>query len=299
MPLETVHVLLQTDEITPQPVDGVGVRVYSSDGITLLTEGVSGDADDGLVEFVLDGTASPGTESMLLFYIIGGAIQNPQRIQVISPPGDNNFEITVSQFTLPTSPYPRLCRVSGYVLGPTGSPLPGVDMHFMRCSSPISIDGSLVLGERAAQRTSKSGWFEIDLLRGSSYHVTVDTLVHMREIFVPDVAGIRLSDLLFPVVRSVELTPAGPWSIAEGASLDVTVEATVSDYRVLEGTAREDIIYEVDDASVVGLSVCSDRLVLTGRSPGSATLTVTRRDTSIQHVPADGDTLATISVTVV
>lgn len=299
MPLETVRVLLQTNEIVPQPVDGVGVRVYSAGGVTLLTEGTSGDADDGLVEFVLDGTASPGTEYVLRFYVIGGAIQNPQRIQVVSPADANDFEITVAQFTLPTSPYPRLCRVSGYVLGPTGAPLPGVDMHFMRCSQPVSIDGALVLGERAAQRTNKSGWFEIDLVRGSSYHVTVDTLVHMREILVPDISGIRLSDLLFPVVRTVTLTPSGPWTISEGDELEVTVEAIVSDRRVLEGTGEDDITYEVADASIVGLSVYSDRLVLTGQSPGSTTLTVTRRDTSIQHVPYDGDTLAEISVTVV
>lgn len=304
MPLETVRVLLQTDEVSPQPVNGVGVRVFSSGGVTLLTSGTSGDADPGEVEFTLDGSALPGTEYVLRFYILGGSIQSPQRIRVISPPGDaptgaNNFEVEVSSFALPTSPHPRLCRVSGYVLGPSGAPLPGVDMHFVRCPSPISLDGSLVLGERVAQRSNQAGWFELDLIRGSAYYVIIDSMIdRQREVTVPDVAGIRLSDLLFPTVRQVSFSPAGPWSLAEGATLEIFPEVLVSDYRVLDGAAPEDVVYTIGDASVVGLSVCSDRLVLTGQSPGVTTLTVTRRDTSIQHVPDDSATLATISVTV-
>ncbi len=303
MPLETVDILVQDDEVTPQPVDGVTVRVYDSAGTTLITSGVTGAVTPGRAEFTLDGD-DPPTEYQLRFSVNGGSIVSPQAIEVYSPPasaptGANNFEIEASMFSLPPAVNARLCRCSGYVWGPNGRPRKGVDMHFIPCFNPLVVEDIGILGERVAVRSDEDGYVQVDLLRGGEYLATIETHENIqRHVVVPDRTSININHLLFPIVVDVDFTPTGPWTVAADAELEIVPVVTASDFRVLEGTGADDVQYATDDPDIADVTVAADKIVIRGIAAGTTTLRVTRQDESIVYVPDPGIDGGVVTITV-
>jgi hypothetical protein len=303
MPLETVRVTVMSDDVVPVPVDDVVVRFFESDEVTLVTEATTGAVETGVAEVTLDGDVAPVTY-YLRFYIQQGSIVSPQQIAVHSPAsgsptGANNFEVEASVFSLPAATDVRLCRVSGFVLDPSGRPRAGANIQFVRCPGPISSGGALILGERVAQKTDRNGYMQIDLIRGSDYLVTVDGHENIpREVTVPDRSSMALAHLLFPVVATASFSPAGPWTVAVGGSLMITPTITASDYEELDGTALADVIYSIDDTSVASLETSSSSLIIHGVAAGTTTVRLERRDTSIVHHPDTGIIDDEIQVTV-
>jgi len=303
MALETVVVSAQDDQLTPQPVDGVVVRVFDDTGTTFITEGTTGSYLPGKVMFTLNGDASP-VSYQLRFYVSGGSVVSPQYIEVYSPAalaptGANNFLVTATTFVLPQATNPRLCRASGYIYGPNGIPRRGIDIHLIPCFNPLIVDGIGVLGERVAIRTDNTGYASVDLFRFGKYLATVESQENVqREIAVPDRSAVNLNDLLFPVVAVVEFDPVGPWTLGVGGSLVLVPELVASDFRTLTGTATEDVKYAVDDTSIATVTVETGTLTLHGLSAGSTTLRVTRKDTSIVRIPDTGIAGGVVSVVV-
>lgn len=303
MALETVRVTVLNDELAPEPVDDVVVRVYDSTGTTFITQAVSGDVNPGEVEFTLNGDAD-GILYQLRFFISGGSILSPQAIDVYSPPagsptGANNFEVIASLFTLPPATDVRLCRASGYVVGPDGRPKRGIDMHFIPINRPMVVDGKVILGERVAARTDADGYVSIDLFRGGLYLATVESHENIqREICVPDRSSVNIGHLLFPIVADVNYDPAGPFSVAVGAQLEVVPTVITSSFVELDGVADADVEYRSDDDTIASVSVMSDRIVIAGVSPGVTNLRVTRRDSSILYVPDAAITDGVVAITV-
>lgn len=291
MALETVRILVQDDQVVPEPVDDVVVRVYDAAGIVLITSGTTGAVEPGIAEFTLDGDTVP-EEYQLRFFINGGSIVSPQQIAVYSPASlaptsANNFEVNATMFVLPQASNPNLCRASGYVKGPNGQPRRGIDIHFIPLFSPLLVGDDTVLGERVAVRTDTTGFVSVDLYRNGKYEATVESHENIqRSIVVPDRASVNIGDLLFPVVELVEYSD--PLELNVGEALDVTVEVTASNYQVLTGTAGEDVCYSVDDPSVASIEVLSDRITIHGIATGTTTLRATRRDTSIVLSPDPG-----------
>jgi hypothetical protein len=306
MALETVNVVVKDDQIVPQPVDAVVVRVFDSTGTTFITEGTTGvpTPGSGSVQFTLNGSGPLPTTYQLRFYINGGAIKSPQYIQVFSPPslaptGANNFLVTASLFTLPTATNPRLCRASGFVWGPDGRPRRGVDMHFIPCFRPLVVDGYGVLGERVAIRTDQDGYASTDLFRTGIYQVTIESQEnYTRVIYVPDRSSINLFNLLFPLVVDVQYTPVGPWFVPVGTQLTLVPTLTANDYRVLDGIGDQDVIYSTDDQNIASVTVNADNIIIRGNAPGSTTLRVSRRDTSIVYIPDPGINNGAIGISV-
>lgn len=293
MPLETVRVTVMSDDVVPVPVDDVVVRFFEDDEVTLVTEATTGAVESGVAEVTLDGDLVP-TTYYLRFYVQQGTIVSPQQIAVHSPAsgaptGANNFEVTASMFSLPAATDTRLCRVSGFVLDPSGRPRAGANIQFVRCPGPISSGGALILGERVSQKTDRNGYLQIDLVRGSDYLVTVDGHENIpREVTIPDRSSMALAHLLFPVVATASFDPAGPWTVAVGNSLTITPTITASDYEVLDGAALEDVIYSIDDPDVASLETSSGSITVHGVAVGGTTVRLERRDTSIVHHPDTG-----------
>lgn len=304
MALETVLVSVNDDQVVPQPVDGVVVRVFDATGTTFITEATTGVPLPGQVMFTLNGAGPTPVTYQLRFYINGGAILSPQYIEVYSPPalaptGANNFVVTASLFALPTATNPRLCRASGYVWGPDGHLLRGLDIAFIPCFRPLVVDGYGVLGERVNTRSDEDGYLSVDLLRDGIYQVTIESHENItRAVYVPDRSSINIFHLLFPLVISVDYTPAGPWTIATGASLDLTPVVKANDYRTLTGVADADVEYTVDDPAVASVTVGTDKITLKANAPGSTTLRVARRDTSIVYIPDPAISNGAVAITV-
>lgn len=295
MAIETVEITVQDDTISPQPVDGVVVRVFDDTGTTLITSGTTGTVTPGVVQFSLNGAAAPSpVRYQLRFYINGGSIVSPQYIDVFSPPsgaptGANNFLITAHLFTLPEATNPRLCRASGFIWQPDGELRRGVDIFWIAQFRPLVVDGFGVLGERVNTRTDKDGYIQVDLLRTGIYKATVESHENVeRHVHVPDRPSINVMHLLFPILSKVSYAPAGPYSVAVDGDLILTPTLVATDYRTLHGTAPRDAVYAIDDPTIASINVQKDTIIIHGLAAGSTNLRVTRKDQSIVYIPDPG-----------
>jgi hypothetical protein len=304
MALETVQIKVQDDQIVPQLVDGVVVRVFDQTGTTLITEGTTGSVIAGTAEFTLNGD-NPAITYQLRFYINGGSVLSPQYIQVYSPPsaapppGGNTFTITAALFTLPTATNPLLCRVSGFIWGPDGRPKRGIDIAFIPLFRPLVVGEIGVLGERVNTKTDKDGFVQVDLLREGCYFASVESHENVqRDVEVPDRSSVNIMHLLFPIVVKIAYGVIPPIAVPVDGLVTLTPVITASDFRTLEGTAPEDVQYAVDDPSVASVVINQNTIVINGLSAGTTNLRVTRKDASIIYLPDPGIDGAVVQITV-
>jgi hypothetical protein len=228
---------------------------------------------------------------------------SPQTIDVYSPAtaapnGNNWFKIPGQTFAMPTSPDPRLCRASGFFRDGSGRPFANVELFFIAQFKPAIVDGRAVVGERVFLRTDEDGYAQIDLFRNGEYRATLQSLEdYTRIVHVPDRASVSIVDLLFPVVTHIDWDPTSV-SVAEGATQDVILTVTSSDYWELAGTALDDVQYEMEDTEVAIVDKLTDKLIITGLSAGTTSLIATRKDQTVVVIPASQITNYQLSVTV-
>lgn len=264
------------------PVDGVLVRVYSTDGKRVLGENITDSG--GVAAFLLPGPA----EYDARFYKFAAGFRQPLRLDVQSDaatPGKtpNAFEVQANTFLHPQATDPRLSRASGYFRDVTGASRRQLDIHFI-LYSPFLLEGSAVMGERVSLKTDDQGFGCIDLVRCAVYKVTIESWEdHPRTIRVPDTPSVNLPDLLFAVVDRVELTVP---SLSVGA--EVALELVVFDSAgvPLSGSAMSDVQWSVADPSIVELSVTQDSVSVRGLTRGTTELLAERKDSSIVRIPA-------------
>lgn len=292
--METVNVTVQDDTLAHDLVDGIVVRVFDSTGTTHVTEGTTGSVNHGAVQFTLLG----GLVYQLRFYMNGGSILSPQYVSVSSTL-TNNFLITASMFSLPEATNIRLCRASGYIWGPDGRIKPGIDIALIPTFNPLVVDGYGVMGERVNIRSDAAGYICADLLRSGIYDATIEGHEnYLRQIHVPDRSSVNIFHLLFPIVASVSYSPAGPWVLAVGASLELTPIVMAMDYRTLPGTGNDDTEYTIDDTTIASVSVSGTVVTITGNATGITTLRATRRDNSVVYIPDPGVIGGELTITV-
>jgi hypothetical protein len=278
------------------PVEGVVVRVYSTDGKRKLGEGISD--ENGRAAFLLPGP----DEYDLRFYKFATGFTQPLRISVLSDPATpgktpNAFNTYANPFEHPQATDPRLCRASGYFRAADGAPRPQLDIHFIACFRPAILDGSLVMDERRVIKTDKAGFGCIDLIRCAIYSVTIEHYEdQLRQIRVPDAPSTNLPDLLFPVVERVYQDAI---SVGVGADLELTPTVVDSAGVPLPGTAMYDVNWSLADTEVASLTVTPDFLSVHGLAKGSTELLAERRDNSIVRIPATGITGVPVPVAVV
>lgn len=319
MAAETVKFYV-TDQVG-DPILGVLVRVFDAAGAVFQTQDITVDVGgDAVAEVTLDGD-DPAIEYTIRMSKTGVAFdgsqgdssKSPQLIEVwtpagSSPTGTNDFDLVGETFTLPTATDSRLCRASAFFKDATGRPLAGLDIFLINNFKPAIVDGFGILGSKVELRTDADGYAQVDLYRCGEYRAMVQSIqaaemddtgaiVFDREIVVPDRSSISLVDLLFPVVKEITWSPTSV-SLAVDGTLELTPSVVASDYRVLTGTASEDVLYEIEDPTIASLSVEADKLVITGLSAGTTQLVATRLDQTVVFIPAADIVGSPLSITV-
>lgn len=276
MSYEAVNIYL-TDQ-NSVPISSAVVRFFDATGAAMVTQGFTD--VDGLVSVLL-----PSGILEIRCYKFAVDFGTPVDITILE--GQNNtFDLNGEVITGPVTLDSRLCMSYGYFRKESGAPAANVDIHFIAKFDPLLLDGSAVMPSRVATRTNDNGYAQMPLIRNGMYDVMVQGDRDMlRLITVPDQANVNLPDLLFPVVQRVEFSVDTPWSIAIGASLEVTPTVYLSDGNVLTGTALSDVNWSVTDDTIVGLVKDSVLLTFQGLAAGIVELEVERADYTIIRIP--------------
>lgn len=283
-------------------LEGVLVRIYSEDGTTFITE-ASTDVDGRLTLDLVDLTTY-----WVRFFKVGYAFNSKATIAVDGALL-NSFDVVGRNLTtLVSSTDPNLCRASGYLLNGSGVPTPNVTMYFMLTGKPRVVGGRAMLPSKVYATTDKNGFLSVELVRNGVYDVwaagTDDTVYRA---VVPNYGSVDITDLLFPVVVTLELE-SPTVTITKGDSVSVDVLAELS--------SRVDIPYELDGGDSVSLgsiiSVVNDNsgvataylkdngLLIIGQAIGTAIVTLAVRDSIFaERQPAANTLTAAITVTVI
>jgi hypothetical protein len=263
------------------PVSGVLVRVFTQDGLTVITEATTDGT--GLAGFML---ASDFTYQVR-FFKFQVSIKNPQFIQVLDPPAQNGFTVVATLLTPPLSQDPRLCVAFGYFRTVTGAPAPNTDIQFISKFDPLIMDGSAVTNERQIARTDQNGYVQIPLIRFGQYSVIVAGMEDLRrDISVPDAPNVNLADLIFPVVSEIIFTPTGPFTVHIGTDFQTTTQLVTSDEN--PDPNSWDVIWSTDNPSVCAVLSGAPTLTLRGFQVGTCNLIAKRSNNTIIKIPDPG-----------
>lgn len=304
------------------PVEDVRVRIFSVAGV-FLTE-LNTDAL-GEATVVLEGSATPGTTYMIRMYKVGwtftnGAVQLISVLDPVAPPSTNIFDIEAATATIPESSNPEVCLLSGYLTDVSGRPMlettlrftPIMDEPTARVSGfvfpgdPTVVDRNQLFDEAKAT-TDQNGYLEIPLPRRSIQNVhhhgfVLPGVPSYAQVYVPDSAGAKLEDVLFPYVASVDYSEdTMSMNVGDTEELDVSLEG--SNDQPIEGFQPIHALVEFvsSDLNVATVELTTEgKLSISGIGVGSATITASRlAGTSAPRRPSIPALVATaIAVTV-
>jgi hypothetical protein len=288
--VETVRIVVSNQfSPTPEPIEDVLVRVFDESGVFITQDYTSLQFGETVVDFSLEGDDPPvnyivrlAKERVAFDGSLGDISKSPQIISVYSPPassptGTNEFSVKGVTFERPVAQSLNLCRVSGFFNRGDGKPYVDMSIQVEGLLDPGLVDGVAVMPINLCGKTDSDGYFQTDLYRKGIYSVTLETLdMKSFYIYVPDAPSANFCDLIFEHVTEVVFTPAVV-ALAVGDVVDVTVTVTTSSTRVLEGTGFDYVNY----AATVGpehvtVDKYSDKLTVTGMSPGSSEVTAER-----------------------
>lgn len=293
-----VTFVVKDDQGTPQPVEGVQIRVFDASDI-FLTEGPT-DAS-GELKVVLVGAATPGTEYIIRLYKAGVTIPagTTQRILVLDPLGvdeTNIFEFTTHTPTVPVSTDSDLCLLSGYFVDASLHPIKSLTLQFIPKEGypPATISGmpftsyptvvrDRIIASEVMVQTDENGYVEVALPRGAVF----DFIIHgaetpgpdpISEVLIPDAAGVAIHDVLFPYVKSV--TYGLPdLTVAAGSAAEMSVAVLSSGLTDIEGQTElgKFLAFTTGDDGVATVEVTGEgKLLVTGIAAGATTLEADR-----------------------
>lgn len=294
----TTFVVQDTVVPTPNPVEGVRIRLFTSPADIYITElwtNVLGKA-----EIVLEG-APAGKEYLVRVNVPAGYYDGPTKtISVLDPlpPGSTNiFDfVAYPPPAVPVTADIDMCRLSGFFTDPSMRPLKNLVLIFFPIEgyptkvisgspfsgNPTVIRNRIVASERRAS-TDKNGYLEIDLARDSTYSVFaqgLDAADHtlLANVYVPDKAGIAIQEVLFPYLSKVTFpVTALALSVGQTAELELVLES--SNYQALSGKAVLDTFLTVTSSEPTKVQVAfndSGKIQVTALALGSATVQVAR-----------------------
>jgi hypothetical protein len=283
----TVQLNIYITDVDKDPVAGVVVKVYSADGATSITEGLT---DIG--GYV--GLEVEVATYQLRFYKQHWSFGNPKSVMILSGQ-PNTFDISAVDVTPPTPTDARLCAAYGHFRDITGRALRGAKIHFTPKFKPFLLEGSAVLTGNVTVTTDADGYARIDLVRFAQYDVTVSAEEdYAREVWIPDAVRVNLPDLLFPLVTEITFTPPLPATLPlSGAEFVTTPTIKLSDGRT--GTMG-DVQWSSSDSDVVAVLPSATTLTLRPLGLGLADVQAVRADNSIVRIPDPG--IAGVPVTV-
>jgi hypothetical protein len=291
-------VTISVDTADPAPVPGVTVRVFSSVGVflsALLTDS-SGEAD-----IVLNGLADPGKDYIIRLYKEGytfpnGAKQLIAVLDPVVPPASNIFDIVAETETLPVSSNPSMCLLSGYLTNISNQPMKNVTLRF----APVMVEPDArvsgfpfpgdptVMGrsqafDEVSVTTDDDGYVEVALPREAilnTFHhgYILPQIPGYAQVYIPDVAGAKLEDVLFPYIATVGYDDEAP-TLAVGEAQELVLTVIGSNGQEIEGKTPLDALVEFSssDEEVATVEVTADgTLLVTAVATGSTTITVVR-----------------------
>lgn len=280
------------------PVEGVRIRIFSATGV-FLTELLTDSGGDATV--VLEGSASPGTTYIIRMYKVGWTFTNGavQLIYVLDPvvlPNTNIFDIEAATATIPESSNPEMCMLSGYLTDVAGRPMKETTLRFTPIldeptakvsgfnfpGDPTIIDRNQLFDEAVAT-TDSTGYLEIPLPRRSIQIVNhhgyiLPSVPSYAHVYIPDRAGARLEDVLFPYVASVDYGEASV-SVEAGTTEEIDIALTGCNDQEITGFQPIDVLVEFvsSDTAVATVELTTEgKLSITGVGVGSATITASR-----------------------
>jgi len=293
------------------PLENVVIRVYSQDGSTFITE-VETDVA-GEVVFDLPDL----TTYWVRFFKPGYRFPMKAMIQVNSTAPNNAFDVQGTNLVeAATSPYSGLCRVSGVIVDPSGTPVPGASLRFMTtpAGNPRVYHDRAIIPYDVKARSIEEGYIELDLIQGGLYEVTFEGVVgadyggFTKELRVPNTTGVGLSDLIWPYIVSAEF--ASPTlSLAAGQSTTIGFDVVLSSQALLPLVYIDstidvpNLVLIHNDGGGSSLSgwngVTRTYTVNAGASGSTTVFTVAlREDLVVDRVPAPTPILGTLTVTV-
>jgi len=292
--------VVDTETPTPNPVEDVRVRIFSSPDDTFITE-LDTDAA-GEASLILEGAAGPsGKEYIIRLSPPSGYYGGPTRtIAVIDPLGPsetNVFDFVVyPPSEVPVSTDSDMCRVSGCFTDPSLHPLKNVTLLFhpregypikVIAGMPFSAEPTMVRNNIIASElhvtTDKNGRVEIDLPRESVFDVFVQGLgagdhTLQASIYIPDAAGIDIQEILFPYLTSITYSTTA-LSLAVGESVEIDLTLASSNLQPIAGSEALNALldFSSSDETKVTVTVTSEgTLLVTGIAAGSATIQASR-----------------------
>lgn len=296
----TTFVVVDTATPTPNPVEDVRVRIFSSPADVFLTE-VNTDVN-GEVSTILEGAAGPaGKEYIIRLTPPSGYSGGPTRtISVIDPLGPsetNVFDFTVyPPSEVPVSLDPDMCKVSGTFTNPSLHPLKNITLIFhpregypnkVIAGMPFSAEPTVVRSNIIASdlhvTTDKNGYIEIELPRKSVFDVFVQGLgagdnTLQASIYIPDMAGIDVREILFPYLTTLTYLTTS-LNMTVGDSEEVEVELTASNGQPITGVVALNalLVFASSDPTIALASVGSNgTLVIKALRAGSVTVQASR-----------------------
>jgi hypothetical protein len=184
---------------TTAPVENALVRVYDSTD-TEVAQGytnINGELslllsdDDYLVRTRYDGEAY--------------RVVSPQAFTVAGAAIIVNLELTI--LDKPVATHPKLCRVYGYILNQLGLPEPTPIRLALK--EPYMFLDEAFLGFTGKLVPDEHGYLEQDVLRNREYTMIYGRFKDVDEtIRVPDRAGAKLAEVLYPIPFSFTPTAA-------------------------------------------------------------------------------------------
>jgi len=244
------------------PVENALVRAYDSTG-TEVGQGytnASGELDllladdDYLVRTKYDGEAY--------------RVVSPQSFTVAGVDIIVNIELTI--LDKPVSTHPKLCRIYGYIRNQRG--LPELMPIHLSLKEPYMYLDEAFLGFTGKMVPDDHGYLEQDMLRNREYLMIYGRFKDVDEtIHVPDRAGAKLSEVLYPIPFEFDPVVA---SLFVGESFGVSgLTVTMSDDTVELGNF-EHFHYSSDTPAIA--DVQGGRIVAI--SPGVAIITMSFYD---------------------
>ncbi len=285
--MELVSVTLKDTTIAHDPVVGATVRFYDTLN-TFITQAVT-DAL-GKVSVLLPGAASPaGVVYYVRAYKPGCSFASPFSITVFEPalpaPDNNDFLMDVNIFEVANSTLPGICRVSGFLYGQDGKPLPNAMIRLVPYHGSPRVYYAGLVASIIETQSDDDGKVLFDAMCGGTYEVVVaDRAELRRRVKIPERAGLLFGDLVYPIPVDVTFDPAGPYLVHVGVPFNLTPHVIGSDWNDWsDGGIYVD--YKSDDLAILTLSRSGSVVVLTGNTPGTANVVVTRTDKAFRVVP--------------
>ena len=314
--LEGQVVTFSVKDESAQPVEGVKIRLFDAVD-TYITEFETDVNGEGT--YVLEGSPDPGTQYIARLTPPAGAlIQNgpTQTFAVLDPvvpPNTNTFDfVTEALPSIPVSPDPDMCRISGYFSDSSKRPINNLSLifhpregypDFIISGAPFSGEPSVV-GDRvvASDRrvnADRNGYVEFDLPRGSVFDVYIQGMdapdsTLLAEVYIPDAAGIEIQEVLYPYVKEITYG-SDTITLLVGETVTVSISGEASNLMELDAGDLNGLVeFLVGDESLASIELTEEgELAITGLAAGATTLLAERKPgTAAPRRPSLADILA-------